>query len=106
MILNKKCKGCNSCYKSRELEHTLQLPMTMRSVIRSHRSTGTSLIIVVRLHAFKTAAQLLSALAQKFQLCRKATRARWSILDWGWIAYWSLGNCALAVKIIDCRTHS
>ena len=102
MLLNKKCKGCNSCYKPRELEHMLQLPMTMRSVIRSHRTTGTSLIIVVRLHAFKTAAQFLSALAQKFQLRRKARRTRWSILDWacGWIAYWSLGNCALAVKII------
>ena len=60
-----------------------QLPMTMRSVIRSHRTTWTSLIIVVRLHAFKTAAQFLSALAEKFQLRRKARRARWSILAWG-----------------------
>jgi hypothetical protein len=49
----------------------------MRSEISSHRTTGTSLIIVVRLHAFKTAAQLLSALAQKFQLRRKVRRARW-----------------------------
>ena len=83
MLLNKKSKDCNSCYKPRELEHMLQLPMTMRSVIISNRTTGTSLIIVVRLHAFKTAAQLLSALAQKFQLRRKARRSRWSILDWG-----------------------
>ena len=47
---------------------------SQESVRRSHRTTGTSLIIVVRLHAFKTAAQLLSALAQKFQLRRKARR--------------------------------
>jgi hypothetical protein len=33
--------------------------------------TGTSLIIVVRLHAFKTAAHFLSALAENFQLHRK-----------------------------------
>ena len=65
-----------------EIEHILQLPMTMRSVIRSYRTTETSLIIVVRLHAFKTADQLLSALEQKFQLHRKARRDRWSILDW------------------------
>ena len=100
MLLNKKCKGCNSCYKPRELEHMPQLPMTMRSVIRSHRTTWTSLIIVVRLHAFKTAAQFLSALAEKFQLRRKARRARSRLGLVGWIAYWSLGNSALALKIV------
>jgi hypothetical protein len=56
---------CNSCYKPRELEHMLQLPMTMRSVISSHRTTGTSLIIVVRLHAFKTAALNSSRLSRR-----------------------------------------
>jgi hypothetical protein len=82
MLLNKKCKGCNSCYKSRELEHNLQLSMTMRSVIISHATTGTSLIIVVRLHAFKNSVQFLSALAEKFQLHRKARRDLWIILVW------------------------
>jgi hypothetical protein len=105
MLLNKKCKGCNSCYKPRELEHMPQLPMTMRSVIKSHRTTWTSLIIVVRLHAFKTASQFLSALSEKFQLRRKARRAvnplehsRLGLV--GLIAYWSLGNSVLALKII------
>ena len=68
--------------KIRELEHMLELSMTTRSVIRSHRTTGTSKIIVVRLHTFKTATQLLSTLTQKFQLRRKVRRTRWSILDW------------------------
>ena len=71
-------------------------------MITSHRTTGTSLIIVVRLHAFKTAAQLLSALAQKFQLQEGKVgpleHSRLGLV--GWIVYWSLGNCALAVKII------
>ena len=57
--------------------------LTMRTVVVSHQTTGTSLIIVVRLHVFKTAAQLLSALEEKFQLHRKARRVNWSILDWG-----------------------
>jgi hypothetical protein len=48
-----------------------------------HRTTGTSLIIVVRLDAFKTAALLRSALAQMFQLHGKVRRSRWSILAWG-----------------------
>ena len=39
----------------------------MRSVRSSHWRTWTSLIIVVRLHAFKTAAQFLSALVEKFR---------------------------------------
>jgi hypothetical protein len=43
----------------------------MRSAKSSLVTTGTSLIIVGRLHAFKTAAQFLSALAEKFQLRRK-----------------------------------
>ena len=43
----------------------------------------TSLIIVGSLHAFKTAAQFLSALAEKFQFRRKTRPARWSILAWG-----------------------
>ena len=82
MLLHKKCKDYNSWYKPRELEHMLQLSMPMRSVIRSHRKTGTSLIIVVRLHTFKTIAQFLSALAQKFQLLRKTSRDHWNILVW------------------------
>ena len=45
MLLNKKCKGCNSCYKPRELEHILQQTMPMRSVITKHRTTGILLII-------------------------------------------------------------
>ncbi len=83
ILLKKKCKSCNGCWNQKELEHMLPVPMTMRTVVASHRTTGTSLIIVVRLHAFKTTAQLLSALAQKFQLRRKARRVHWSILDWG-----------------------
>ena len=49
----------------------------------SYRATWTSLIIVVRLHAFKNGALLRSALAKTFQLHRKVRRARWSILAWG-----------------------
>ena len=79
--MNKKCKDCKNCYKPRELEHILHQEIPMRSVITSHRTTGTLLIIVVRLHAFKTAAPFLSALANMFQLRRKARRVR--ILDWG-----------------------
>jgi hypothetical protein len=107
MLLNKKCKDCNSCYKPRELEHMPQLSMTMRSVIRSHRTTWTSLIIVVRLHAFKTAAQFLSALAEKFQLRRKA---RWAA------GTFSPGTCGMDCVLESwqqcdcsqnhCRTHS
>ena len=79
----KEYKICNGCWNQRELEHMLPVPMMMRTVVTSHRTTGTSLIIVVILHVFKTTDQLLSALTQKFQLHRKARRARWSILDWG-----------------------
>ena len=46
-------------------------------------TTGTSLIIVGRLHAFKTTVQFLSALAEKFQVRRKARPDHWSILTWG-----------------------
>jgi hypothetical protein len=48
----------------------------VRSAKSSLVTTGTSLIIVGRLHAFKTAAQFLSALAEKFQLRRKSRPAR------------------------------
>ncbi len=48
----------------------------------SHRATWTSLIIVVRLHAFKNDDLFLSVLAKTFQLHRKVRRARWSILAW------------------------
>ena len=61
----------------------LPLSMMMRTVRSTHRTTGTSLIIVVRLHSFKTIDQLLSALVEKFQLHRKARRVHWNILDWG-----------------------
>ena len=96
-------KRCNRNNKSRELEHMIQLSMTMRSVIRSHRTTGTSLIIVVRIHEFKTASELLSALTKKFQLHRKTSRDHWIILNWVLWDGWCTGvlkNCALAVKII------
>ena len=56
--------------------------MTMRTVISSHRTTGTSLIIVVRLHTFKTAALLRSVLAKTFHLHRMVRMVRWSILAW------------------------
>ena len=81
-LLNKKCKGCNNCHKPRELEYMIQLPMTMKSVIRSHRTIGTSLIIVVRIHSFKTDAQLLSTLAQMFVdmvVCHVVT---WLCVTW------------------------
>jgi hypothetical protein len=42
----------------------LQLSMTTRSVMNSHRATWTSLIIVVRLHAFKNDALLRSKAAE------------------------------------------
>jgi hypothetical protein len=42
----------------------------------------TSLIIVVRLYAFKNGALLRSALAKTFQLHRKVRWTRWSILTW------------------------
>ena len=45
---------------SRELENMLQLAMSMRSVIRSHRTTGTSVIIVVSLYTVKTTGLLCS----------------------------------------------
>ena len=60
----------------------------------SHRATWTSLIIVVRLHAFKNGALLRSEKGQTGPL----EHSRLGLV--GWIAYWSLGNCALAVKII------
>jgi hypothetical protein len=52
----------------------LSLPTMMRSAKSSLVTTGSSLIIVARLHAFKTDVRFLSALSEKFQLRRKATR--------------------------------
>jgi hypothetical protein len=68
----------------------------------SHRATWTSLIIVVRLHAFKNGAVALGSredvpTQQKGQ-AGPLEHPRLGLV--GWIAYWSLGNCALAVKII------
>ncbi len=40
----------------------------------SHGRTGTSLIIVVRLHSFETDSRFLSVLAEKFRLHRKTRR--------------------------------
>ena len=68
----------------------------------SHRTTGTSLIIVVRLHAFKTAALLRSALAKMFQLRRKVRRARWSILAWGLWDGWRTGVLKIVLLLV-CR---
>ena len=61
-----------------------------------NQSSDNSLIIVVRLHVFKSTVQLLSVLLQKFQLHRKASRVRWSILDWG---FWD-GLCTGVLEIV------
>ena len=65
----------------------------MRSVIRSHRTTVDSLIIVVRLHTFKNTTLLRSTLTKMFQLHRKVTWVLWIllwiILVWGlWDGLW------------------
>ncbi len=46
ILFKKKCKSFNGWWNQRELEHMLQLSMTMRSVINSHRTTGTSMLII------------------------------------------------------------
>jgi hypothetical protein len=96
-------KSCNKYYKSRELEHMFPLSIMMRTVTSSHRTTGTLLIIVVRMHTFQTTALLRSALVKTFQLHRKVKvgpleHSHLGLV--GWITYWSLRNCVLPVKII------
>ena len=56
--------------------------VVMRTVRNSHRTTGTLLIIVVRVHTFKTVVLLSSALAKTFQLRRKVRRHHCRILVW------------------------
>ncbi len=88
ILLKKKCKSVNGWWNQRELEHMLPVSMMIRTVRNSHRTTGTSLIIVVRLYIFKTVVLLCSILTQMFQLHRKVRRTRWIILTWDlWPGY-------------------